>query len=95
MAKQTFLALVLVGAGSCWYYGSTKEAAVEGVKRQLKADWSRLFDFKKGTPLKVNLFDVTELPDKTPVRFSESGVYADLPDGTTKLEMLELVETTF
>lgn len=93
--KTTYLALVLIGAGSCWQYSDTIDKAVDGVKRRTKADWSSLFKFKKGTELKVNVYDVTHVPNGAEMRFDADGVRWLDGDQYRKIDRLELVTTTF
>ncbi|ARB06090.1 hypothetical protein FDH38_gp036 [Dinoroseobacter phage vB_DshS-R5C] len=62
----------------------------------MKADWSGLFNFKKGTELKVNVYDVTHIPDGNDMRFGHDGVtWIDANGECHSVERLELVETQF
>lgn len=85
-----FYALVLIGAGSSWCYNPDKDKAVEGVIKIIKDDWRP----KPGAEIKVNVFDVSDVPNGTKISNDYDGIWVHYPTGKVKLDKPEVVTVT-
>lgn len=93
MSESYFALISLSIGGGSYYYGSTPEEAVNKVARQFKADWSRIYKLKKGAPVKVSVYNVTDVPDGTNIFWDFRGVFAQMEDGPKQIERMKVVET--
>lgn len=88
--ETTYLAYIVLGAGGCWYQSEDLDKAVSGAIKQMKMDWGHLFNFKKGSTIKVNCFDLTEVTGE--FSMSQHGVF----DRTAEkyIDLLEIRDIT-
>lgn len=77
--SNDYIAIILIGGGSSWFRAPTKQAALKGVARLVRADWGKLFKLTKGEIVPATLVDVTGHDD---VSWDAHGVWSD--DGETR-----------
>lgn len=76
MTKRTtdYLAVILVGVGSCWGRSPDKEAAVKNALRIYKKDAGSMFKIRKGDKVVVNVVEVSPHDE---VSWETDGLWAD------------------
>ncbi len=86
--NPSFLAIIFIGCGSSWAYGSSADEAATSAASILVRDWSSLYTFKDEVP--VNIFDVEDYDGFHATLQGVFGTKDDIPDDEgVALECLE------
>lgn len=67
--KRRYCGIVFIGHGSSYCYAATEQEAAEGAAKFAKADWSKVYQFKRRDTLVVLVYDMKD----------HTGWYADTP----------------
>ena len=86
--NSSFLAIIFIGCGSSWAYGSSADEAATSAASILVRDWSSLYSFKDEVP--VNIFNVEDYDGFHATHQGVFGTKDDIPDDEgVALECLE------
>ena len=69
-----YIAIILIGCGSCWGRDKDKETAIKTAVRVYKRDAGSIFKIKKGDQVKINIIDVYPHDE---VRWDDLGIWLD------------------
>lgn len=70
-----YIAIISLGAGSSFYWHNDKIKAAKGVVKQLRQDWSSLYNIPKKRDWKICTVDTDGIPDHADLFWDDFGVH--------------------